>query len=339
MNDNDPLLEEATPVWRRRSAFICLALFGFGCIALGTALGASYYLYYHQNAVGLKIMALNTWGMPASLGSYDKTDRMKAIGEHIGKAEHDIYLLEELWMRGDHSTIKSKIPEDYYMTEVGDLASSCDGVAGPDGCSGLAIVSRYPFIEKMFYGFSDHGDAFWFDGEFLARKGVGRVRIEPKKGHLVDVFVTHTCASDYNYYYRQRQVKELVKIVNGSDADFVILGGDFNADPKRNGNETTITDIQEIMVNSINEFFRTIETWLVPSRATYGNPSNTYSNKANPVLYDYIFHTPRGNNMIWTNFFEIPFLKARKNNETEISFSDHEAVTANLYLLKPSSSK
>ena len=62
---------------------------------------------------GLKIMALNTWGMPASLGSYDKTDRMKAIGEHIGKAEHDIYLLEELWMRGDHSTIKSKIPEGY----------------------------------------------------------------------------------------------------------------------------------------------------------------------------------------------------------------------------------
>ena len=33
------------------------------------------------------------------------------------------------------------------MTKVGDLASSCDGVAGPDGCSGLAIVSRYPFIE------------------------------------------------------------------------------------------------------------------------------------------------------------------------------------------------
>ena len=33
------------------------------------------------------------------------------------------------------------------MTEVGDLASSCDGTIGPDGCSGLAIVSKYPFKE------------------------------------------------------------------------------------------------------------------------------------------------------------------------------------------------
>ena len=33
------------------------------------------------------------------------------------------------------------------MTEVGDLASSCDGTIGPDGCSGLAIVSKYPFVE------------------------------------------------------------------------------------------------------------------------------------------------------------------------------------------------
>ena len=32
--------------------------------------------------------------------------------------------------------------------------------------------------------------------------------------------------------YRQRQVKELVKFVSKSDADFVLLGGDFNVDPK-----------------------------------------------------------------------------------------------------------
>ena len=32
--------------------------------------------------------------------------------------------------------------------------------------------------------------------------------------------------------YRQRQIKELVKFVNKSDADFVLLGGDFNVDPK-----------------------------------------------------------------------------------------------------------
>ena len=47
-----------------------------------------------------------------------------------------------------------------------------------------------------------HGDCnpfvHLFDGECVARKGVGRVRIEPSPGHTVDVFLTHTCASDYN---------------------------------------------------------------------------------------------------------------------------------------------
>ena len=33
------------------------------------------------------------------------------------------------------------------MTDVGDLASSCDGTIGPDGCSGLAIISKFPFVE------------------------------------------------------------------------------------------------------------------------------------------------------------------------------------------------
>eukprot|EP00092_Neocalanus_flemingeri_P026367 GFUD01028583.1.p1 GENE.GFUD01028583.1~~GFUD01028583.1.p1 ORF type:complete len:338 (-),score=73.61 GFUD01028583.1:163-1176(-) len=334
MTDTDPLLDEASPRWRRRSAFICLAIFSCGCLALASAIIASYFLLYHKNVVGLRVMSLNTWGMPKTFGSEDKSLRMEAIGQHIQKGEYDVYLLEELWMRPDHNMIKSLIPEGYYMTEVGDLASSCDGTIGPDGCSGLAIVSKYPFLELNFHGYSDHGDAIWFDGEYLARKGVGHARIEPAKGYIVDMFVTHTCASDYNYYYRQRQVKELVEIVENSDADFVVLGGDFNVDPKVNANETTLPDIQNIMVNSIEDFFKTIETWLVPSRATYGNPANTYSSKYSPVLYDYIFHKPRGKNMIWTNYFEIPFLRAFKDNVSEVSFSDHEAVTAKLHLWK-----
>jgi len=337
MSDSDPLLEVASPHWRRRSAFLCLSIFFCGCLALAAAIIASYFLLYHKDVVALRVMSLNTWGMPHTFGSQDKELRMEAIGNHINKGEYDVYLLEELWMRPDHNKIKSLIPEGYYMTEVGDLSSSCDGTIGPEGCSGLAIVSKYPFMEIKFHGYSDHGDAWWGDGEYLARKGVGHVRIEPEKDYVVDMFVTHTCASDYNYYYRQRQVKELVQVVEKSDADFVILGGDFNADPKANSNETTIGDIKNIMVNSIEEFFHTIEAWLsVPAKATYGNPVNSYSgnNSTTPVLYDYIFHKPRGKNMIWTNLFQIPHLKLQKNNETEVSFSDHEAVTVNLLLWK-----
>jgi endonuclease/exonuclease/phosphatase family metal-dependent hydrolase len=152
-----------------------------------------------------------------------------------------------------------------------------------------------------------------------------------------------TCAEDYNYWYRQRQVKELVKFVSKSDADFVLLGGDFNVDPKVNANETTYQDVKNIMTNSIEEFFHKIEDWLTPKKASYANPSNTYSNKFKPVLYDYIFHRAKGKNIILTNLFKIPFLKTwislgqngtDKVTQKEVSLSDHEAVTAELWLWK-----
>lgn len=350
MSDTDQLLQsEASPRWRRRSTFICLGLLLLGISGLAIALSINYYLN-RGTLVGLKVMALNTWGMPASLGAEDKSLRMKAIGKLIQKQEFDVYLLEELWMRPDHATIKSFVPEGYQMTEVMELnnrhqMTNCDGTVGPDGCSGLAIVSRYPLKQIEFLGYSYHGDFLKVltDGEYLARKGVGRVRIEPHTNMTVDVFVTHTCASDYNAYYREHQVKELVKFVEKSDADFVILGGDFNADPKVNGKETTYHDVKKIMTNSIEEFFKKIEAWLNPKKATYANPQNNYSNKFHPVLYDYIFHKAKGPNIIWTNWFKIPFLKTLKllgtnstkgNTETEVSLSDHEAVTANLLLWK-----
>jgi len=350
IGDTQPLLvEEATPTWRRRSNILCLVIFGIGLISLLGAILAGYSLFIHKNAIGLKVLALNTWGMPKTFGSVDKEKRMRAIGEHIQKKGHDVYLLSELWMRPDHNKIREMLPPGFHMTQLDQFSKGsglllgCDGRIGPDGCSGLAIVSRFPFIEVEFMGYTDHGDALWGDGEYLARKGVGRARIEPSNGTIVDLYVTHTCASDYNYWYRQRQVKELVKFVNKSDADFVVLGGDFNVDPKVNGNETTYHDVRALMKNSMEEFFKIITEWLVPKRSTYGNPENTYSGQIYaPVLYDYIWHKAKGNNTAWTNLFDVPYLKFLLNQEganveeavNKRSFSDHEAVTAHLLLLK-----
>ena len=33
-----------------------------------------------------------------------------------------------------------------------------------------------------------------------------------------------------------------------SDADFIVLGGDFNSDPVVNSHETTLTDIKQVIV-------------------------------------------------------------------------------------------
>lgn len=361
MEDGEPLIEPApSSRWSgRRSSVCCLALLLLGVLGLIIAISITYWLSAPGGKgpfIKLKVMALNTWGMPASLGSYDKALRMEAIGRLIAKEEYDVYLLSELWMRPDHKVIKSLVPQGYHMTEIADFVNphqmtGCDGVIGPDGCSGLAIVSRLNLTEIEFWPYSDHGNLFWLDGEYFARKGVGRVRVEPHPNVTVDVFVTHTCANDYNYYYRQRQIKELVRFVNRSDADFVILGGDFNVDPKVNENESSYHDIKHIMKNSIEEFFnKLLERWLsIPSKASYANPNNTYSaNIYKPVLYDYIFHKAKGKNIILTDWFHIPFLKTLKllqSNETaaeslgsathtQVSLSDHEAVTANLLLWK-----
>ena len=61
-------------------------------------------------------------------GSDDKDLRMKAIGNMINKAEYDIYLLEELWMRADHNTISGRIPDGWSMTTVPQLSHGhCEG--------------------------------------------------------------------------------------------------------------------------------------------------------------------------------------------------------------------
>lgn len=186
-------------------------------------------------------MALNCWGMPATFGSKFKTERMAAIADEVAKAEYDLYLFTELWMSPDHQTILDKVPKGYTMTEFRDLSlADCDGRITPAFCSGLSVISRFPIKEKEFTSYTYHGDPLkaTIDGEWLARKGIGRVRIEPLPNVTTDVFITHTAADPdpshgyNNRYYRVRQVRELMnKFVSKAKADVVLLGGDFNAGP------------------------------------------------------------------------------------------------------------
>lgn len=114
---------------------------------------AIHFLYFHQasgwqtcdqntnnNCVSLKILSLNTWGMPAIFGSKYKTPRIEAISEIIAKEEYDIFLLQELWMEADHNVIASKVPKNYFITGFRQLSTElCDGHLSPGFCSGLAI--------------------------------------------------------------------------------------------------------------------------------------------------------------------------------------------------------
>ena len=133
--EREPLLEVPDSKWRRKSALICLlvTVVTLGGFALVSALLFSYFPASHfqsrqHNSPSIKVLSLNTWGMPATFGSYDKELRMAAIGDFINKTEHDVYLLEELWMRPDHNNIRGRIPADWFMTTVGEMSNGlCDG--------------------------------------------------------------------------------------------------------------------------------------------------------------------------------------------------------------------
>ncbi len=74
----------------------------------------------------------------------------------------------------------------------------------------------------------------------MTRKGIGRVRFAyPVDNELtitVDVFTIHT-QSDYDFtgQSEQRRINQLEQVVphfENSDADLVIVGGDFNDHPE-----------------------------------------------------------------------------------------------------------
>ena len=153
-------------------------------------------------------------------------------------------MLQELWLQDDHDLLSQKIPDDFVMTGFRQLSlNSCDGIFSPWSCSGLAVVSRHDFTEVEFnsYGYHGYASKALIDGEILASKGVGRVRIMPAATIMpvasnitVDIFVTHTVADPDpshgydNFEYRVLQIDELLKsYISKSNADLVILGKDF----------------------------------------------------------------------------------------------------------------
>jgi len=335
VSDQQPLFGGKT---RGKCSKTCLSIVVLGVLVFIGIMMAGYSMYWND-VLGVRVMSLNTWGMPHSMSSEDKEERMAAIGELLSQSEYDIVMLQELWMRPDHETIKNSLGPEYYMTEYDDLTTSCDGKIWPWGCSGLAVISKFPFQQKNFSRFSQQGafGQIFTDGEYFAGKGVGKVTLAPRPGMLLDIVVTHTISENSNAKVREGQADELLSHVKKSSADFIILGGDFNASPMMEGDKT-YDKIKEVMTDAFQEIMASIKAWLDPEYATFGHLRNTYTGgKKDPTIYDYIFHKRNTEEpaMIWTKWFFLPFLNTiRSVDNSTISLSDHEAVTSHLYLWK-----
>jgi len=276
----------------------------------------------------LRLLSLSVWGAPASLGTKDKTERIESIAAFIAdSSEYDLVLLQDLWMRPDHETIRAALPKNRVMTRVGDLAPAlCDGRVLPTSCSGLALVSRFPILETEFKVFSVHGDFFWFDGEYEARRGIGRVRIRPARNITVDIFVTALAASDYNFYYRQIQAKEFAEEVKRSDADYILAGTSLNSDP-RNSESSYHSVKKSGLINGCEAFAGA--TWVQQRFCTYGRAGNSYSKGSTALIYDYIWYKAVKGGSVNLENFEVAVLK----DEAGKSFSNHEAVEATMKLI------
>ena len=137
----------------------------------------------------------------------------------------------------------------------------------------------------MFYTFFNRGRFDTWDGEMLANKGALKVRI-CWENYTVDLVVTHLVGegfgllaqNDANELLRQSQTKELLQFVDSScaDADFVVLGGDFNFGR---------TDESYKLVREANFLYTGTEDKM---RVTWGHPKNTWGDSSEHLL-DYVF--------------------------------------------------
>ena len=154
----------------------------------------------------MKILTLNAWGRKTTLGkksgnarlmddhqwtvqkmnssfgfhhtnkrnrniftNYFNDERLSFIANVISEGNFDIVLLQEVWIKKDHRIIMSKIPKGYSFTKFSQL-NQCGGNYNGRDCSGLAIISKYPFLKVEFQKFNDLGckSAELYDGEHLA---------------------------------------------------------------------------------------------------------------------------------------------------------------------------
>lgn len=333
-----------------RGTCICVTLLGAGCVGLLTAIllsmhqiqathnttvsaGAHARAHTHEfirkvtvAPAKLRVLSLMAWGSPGSFGTQDKELRVRAIGNLSQLGDWDVFLLSDLWMRPDHAAIREAMPEGWDLTSVGDLSlPSCDGTIAPEFCSGLAVLSRFPIVDVEFTAFRESGDLLW-DYEYFLRRGVGRVGVEVA-GTAVDLFVTSLASMDYNYWYREHQVKQLLEVVARSTADCLVLGGDLNVDP-RDG-EDTYKALKGELTDSVEEFYKDDPGKVLdPSLSTLGNPANTYTSKgAHPVIYDYIWYRAAGAGVALADY-QVPILTT--GGERDVSLSSHEAVSVTL---------
>uniref|UniRef100_A0A8C2GX73 sphingomyelin phosphodiesterase n=1 Tax=Cyprinus carpio TaxID=7962 RepID=A0A8C2GX73_CYPCA len=158
------------------------------------------------------------------------TQRYEMIGELLGREQHDIALLQEVWSEKDFLFLKRKLSSSHPYTHYFK-----SGVFG----SGLAVFSKHRIQDALLYKYSLNGYPYMVH-YFCKAVGLVIVDIFGLKAH---VYVTHlhaeySRAQDEYLPHRMVQSWELLQFVRHTScgADLVVLGGDLNMHPQDLGN-------------------------------------------------------------------------------------------------------
>lgn len=188
-------------------------------------------------ATALRVASINMWGI--TVVSQHIGERFAALAERLrADTTIDVVGLQEVW-DGDARTGLLAALRDAFPHQV--------DFHGEHGRSGLALLSRRPFVDTpRFRPFTATG-AWWkpWNGEWFGGKGVGAARVALADGSAVWVAVTHlhacyadgaphACdANDEFAVFRRSQIGEVRAFVNelAGDEPAVVLG-DFNFTPR-----------------------------------------------------------------------------------------------------------
>ena len=216
----------------------------------------------------LKVATWNICGIPKKLDT-PLSERMPLINKMIYEFSPDLIGFQEAFLLSSRREIIEGLSKTnlkfhtYFPSRLG---------------SGLLTVSSFPILDKDFTMYNSQSDPINLNGEWYAGKGVGRTRINIKKGINIDFFNTHLHAGNLNI--RRNQINQCTNFVSrylendkptflASDLNCSIGDGEYSEFMKL-GNFVRVMDndfgsIEHIHAGNLkHNSVRNIKTWEIP---------------------------------------------------------------------------
>lgn len=256
------------------------------------------------------------------------------IGELLGREQHDVALLQEVWSERDFLFLKRKLSSSHPYTHY--FKSRVIG-------SGLAVFSKHRIQDALLHQYSLNGYPYMLHhGDWFGGKAVGLVIVDIF-GLKAHVYVTHlhaeySRAQDEYLPHRTVQSWELLQFVRHTScgADLVVLGGDLNMHPQDLGNRLLRSQ------TGLRDCYTETDTFDGCEDGHTLIADNHFSKKQDLIPFekgiriDYILM--KGSQRVSMKCESLSTTKGPVADKP-FPYSDHEALTAKLALLRSEDSR